>query len=345
MEKAHILVVDDEAFNLSLLQDILEPEYTVSIADSGEEALRRAHEQPEVILLDIMMPGMSGYDVCQRLKSAERTRHIPVIFITSRGYEEDETRGFAAGAVDYITKPVKPAIVRARVRTHLELSRARKQLEQQNTLLEVKVKARTQELSQSRLEIVHRLVFVAEYRDPETGSHIQRMSHYTAALTRAYGLSEKVCEIIRFASPMHDIGKIGIPDSILLKPGKLTSEEWDIMKTHTTIGGSILSNSRSTLLRSGRIIALGHHERWDGTGYPLGLQGKAIPLLARITTIADIFDALTTRRPYKEAWSVEDALADIYAVRGVYFDPELVDLLEQVLPEFLDIKARFSQEK
>ena len=341
MKDEKILIVDDEPVNRSLLQEILQDDYTVSVAENGDQALRLAAEQPDLILLDVMMPDMDGYEVCQQLKAAPATRAIPVIFITAMGQEGHEIRGFEVGAMDYLAKPVKAAIVRARVNTHIELRRARKQLENQNRILEERVQERTQELSDSRLEIVHRLVSATEYKDPETGSHIQRMSYYTAALAKAHGLHEQACDLIRLASPMHDIGKIGIPDNILLKPGKLTPAEWETMQTHTTIGAKILSQSRSKLLRAGQIIALAHHEKWDGSGYPQGLAGKAIPLLGRMTAIADVFDALTTNRPYKTAWPVHEAVAVIQLGRAKHFDPRLVELLVNILPEFLAIKARF----
>ncbi len=344
MEKVKILAVDDEMANLKLLKEILRIEYTLLLAKNGKEALQHAADLPDLILLDVMMPGMDGYEVCKRLKANEATQDIPVIFVTARNQVQDETTGFKVGAVDYITKPIRPAIVRARVKTHIELRRAKQQVENQNIILEKKVNARTKELSESRLEIVHRLVFAAEYKDPETGSHIQRMSHYTALIAREYGWKETDCEMIRLASPMHDIGKIGIPDHILLKPGKLDDEEWHIMKTHTTIGSQILSNSNSPLLQMAQIIAASHHEKWNGGGYPNGLQGKDIPLFGRMTALTDVFDALTTKRPYKEAWSIEKAVEFIKTGQGKHFDPQLVGMFEKILPEFLEIRAEFPEE-
>ncbi len=340
-----ILVVDDERLNINILAEVLKPDYKTVAAKSGEEALRRAGAEnpPDLILLDVMMPEMDGYTVCRKLKENEATRRIPVIFITGLGEDQDEARGFEAGGVDYIIKPVSPPIVRARVKTHLALRQAEKKLEEQNRFLEEKVAEKTRELSESRNEIVHRLVFAAEYKDPETGSHIRRMSHYSEITGRALGLDAKACEILFLASPMHDIGKIGIPDNILLKPGPLDRDEWEIMKRHTTIGAKILAGSKSRLLLAGQQIAVSHHEKWDGSGYPQGLKGENIPLTGRITALTDVFDALTTRRPYKEAWPLDRAVQEIRRGRERHFDPAVVDVFETVLPEFLMIRERFSE--
>ncbi|CAN2041256.1 putative two-component system response regulator [Candidatus Magnetomoraceae bacterium gMMP-15] len=339
--KAKILVVDDQLINLKILQEVLKNDYMVILARNGQEALEKVLDFPDLILLDIMMPNMDGYEVCERLKNNEYTNKIPVIFVTSLGEEKNEKKGLDLGAVDYITKPIKPVIVKARLRTHLALRNAEKQLAEHNIILEAKVKQRTKELSDSRLEIVHRLVSAAEYKDPETGFHIKRMSHYSEVIANAYGLSEHDCEIILLASPMHDIGKIGIPDNILLKPGKLTKDEWKIMKRHTNIGSEILSKSKSELIRFGQQIAITHHEKWDGSGYPYGLKGKAIPVYGRITALADVFDALTSKRPYKEPWSIDRALEEIINGRGLHFEPELVDIFEKIFPQILEIKELF----
>ncbi|MGE0085228.1 MAG: HD-GYP domain-containing protein [Desulfococcaceae bacterium] len=346
-EKSHrILIVDDERFNINVLVEILKSDYRVIVAKNGEEALKRVVDSstpPDLILLDIMMPQMDGYTVCRILKKNEKTRKIPIIFITALGEEQDEARGFEAGGVDYITKPVSPPVVRARVRTHLSLRDAEVELADQNHILEEMVEVRTRELYNSRLEIIHRLVFAAEYKDPETGSHIKRMSHYSKLLAVAYGLPKKECEIILLASPMHDIGKMGIPDVILLKPGKLDGIEWDVMKKHTAIGAKILSKSRSGLMRAGQQIAISHHERWDGSGYPQGIKGENIPLYGRIAALADVFDALTTKRPYKEPWPIDRAVEEILKQSGRHFDPDIVDIFEKTLPQFLEIRKRFPE--
>jgi putative two-component system response regulator len=342
-----ILIVDDERNNINVLVEILKPRYRTAVAIHGAEALKRARAEspPDLILLDIMMPEMDGYAVCQALKADPATADIPVIFISAMDDEADESKGLALGAEDFITKPIKPAIVKARIKTRLELRRVRKKLAAQNEMLEKKVRERTRELRRSRLDIVNRLVHAAEYRDTETASHITRMSRYSAALARACGLGEEECEIVLVASKMHDIGKIGIPDHILLKEGGLEPAEWEVMKTHTEIGAGILTGSDSPILQAGHVIALSHHEKWDGSGYPRGLSGTGIPLYGRINAISDVFDALTTRRPYKPAWAVEAAMAEIEAGKGRHFDPGMVDRFTEILPEILQIRDHFSQER
>ncbi len=333
-----ILVVDDTPDNIDVLSGLLRPAYRVKAATSGERALQiaRAQPHPDLILLDIMMPGMDGYQVCETLKSDPRTRHIPVIFVTARSEVEDEARGLALGAVDYITKPVSPPIVLARVRTHLRLY-------DQNRQLEEKVRERTAELVTTRLEIIRRLGRAAEFKDNETGLHVIRMSHYARLLAEAMGSAEDWAELLFNAAPMHDIGKIGIPDRILLKPGPLDEGEWREMRHHPEYGAEIIGEHDSELLRLSREIALYHHERWDGSGYPHGLRGEAIPLAARIVAIADVFDALTTRRPYKPAWPVERALAYLEEQAGRHFDPELAALFLEILPRILEIRQRYEE--
>lgn len=320
-----ILLVDDEPTNLRVLRTVLNDLYRLLFAKNGQEALQLAAEhQPDLILLDVMMPGMTGFDVCTKLKADAQTRHIPVIFVTALRDEIDETQGFDVGAVDYITKPITPAVVRARVKTHLSLVQA-------------------EELKKTRLQIIQRLGRAAEYRDNETGLHILRMSHFSQVIALAYGLSPKRAEDLLHAAPMHDIGKIGIRDDILLKPGKLTDEEFKEMQRHPLIGAEILGDADSHLLKLAQQVALYHHEKWDGTGYPHGLQGEAIPLEARIVALCDVFDALTSTRPYKSAWSIEDTMAHLQAQKGRHFDPQLVDLLEQELPKILEIRARWAE--
>ncbi|WP_031567347.1 HD-GYP domain-containing protein [Rheinheimera texasensis] len=320
-----ILLVDDEPTNLRVLRTVLNDLYRLLFAKNGLEALQLAAEhQPDLVLLDVMMPGMTGFEVCTALKADAQTRHIPVIFVTALRDEIDETQGFDVGAVDYITKPITPAVVRARVKTHLSLVQA-------------------QELKKTRLQVIQRLGRAAEYRDNETGLHILRMSHFSQVIALAYGLSPKRAEDLLHAAPMHDIGKIGIRDDILLKPGKLTDEEFKEMQRHPLIGAEILGDADSHLLQLAQQVALYHHEKWDGTGYPHGLKGEDIPLEARIVALCDVFDALTSTRPYKSAWSIEDTMAHLQAQKGRHFDPQLVDLLEQELPKILEIKARWAE--
>lgn len=321
-----ILAVDDEASNLQLLRQILQDHYRLRFAKDGQRALELVREEaPDLILLDVMMPGMSGYEVCAALKADPRTAEIPVIFVTALTDTDDEVEGFEAGAVDYITKPVSPPIVRARVRTHLSL-------------------VRMEALRESRLEIVQRLGLAAEYKDNETGLHVIRMSHFSRILGLAAGLSELDADDLLHAAPMHDVGKIGIPDRILQKPGPLDPDEWKIMQSHATIGAEIIGEHPNGMLALARNIALTHHEKWDGSGYPKGLKGEEIPLEGRITAIADVFDALTSVRPYKKAWTEEEALDFLVQQKGKHFDPALVDLFIGQIPAIRAIRQRWAEE-
>ncbi|RTL28594.1 MAG: response regulator [Burkholderiales bacterium] len=320
-----VLIVDDEPTNLQVLREILQGDYRLFFARDGHKAIELANnEQPQLILMDVMMPGMTGHDTCKALKQNPTTSHIPVIFVTALTDVDDEARGFEVGAVDYIAKPVSPAIVKARVRNHLSL-------------------VRIDELRESRLQIIQRLGLAAEYKDNETGLHVIRMSHYSKTLALAAGWSAASAEELLTAAPMHDIGKIGIPDQILLKPGPLTPEEWVVMKRHPVIGAEIIGEHSSSLLKMARQIAMCHHEKWDGSGYPAGLKAEGIPIEARIVTVADVFDALTTERPYKKAWTVEAALDVLHKDAGKHFDPKLVELFMSVLPRILEIKERWAE--
>ncbi|MBB4867703.1 putative two-component system response regulator [Pseudomonas nitritireducens] len=320
-----LLLVDDEATNLQVLRHILQDDYRLLFAKDGDKALELANrERPELVLLDVMMPGMTGFEVCQRLKAEQATCAIPVIFVTALADVPDEARGFEVGAVDYITKPVSPPIVKARVRTHLSL-------------------VRVEELRETRLQIVQRLGKAAEFKDNETGLHVIRMSHYAHILARAAGFAEKAADDLLNAAPMHDVGKIGIPDAILQKPGRLEDHEWAVMRQHPEIGARIIGEHDSPLLTLARSIALTHHERWDGTGYPNGLRGEEIPVEGRIVAIADVFDALTSVRPYKPAWSVEDAVELLRREKGSQFDPQLVELFLGCLPEILVVRERWGE--
>ena len=322
--RPRLLLVDDEPTNLQVLRHVLQADYRLLFATEGERALQVAREQrPDLILLDIMMPHLDGYAVCKALKADAATAAIPVIFITALTDTQDETAGFDAGAVDYITKPISPPVVRARVRTHLSL-------------------VRLDELRETRLQIVQRLGRAAEYKDNETGMHVIRMSHFAQRLALAAGYSPAWAEDLLNASPMHDVGKIGIPDAVLRKPGPLDADEWTTMRRHPAIGAEIIGEHPSGVLHMAREIALAHHEKWDGSGYHLGLAGEAIPLSARIVAIADVFDALTTRRPYKEPWPVQEAMDHIAAQSGRHFDPRLVELFAPLLPQLLEIRARWA---
>ena len=324
-QRPRLLLVDDEPTNLQVLRHVLQADYRLLFATDGARALQVAREQlPQLILLDIMMPGMDGYAVCRALKADPATAGIPVIFITALNDSQDETAGFDVGGVDYLTKPVSPPVVRARVRTHLSL-------------------VRMEELRETRLQIVQRLGRAAEYKDNETGLHVIRMSHFSQLLALAAGCSPAWAEDLLNAAPMHDVGKIGIRDAVLRKPGPLDADEWATMRRHPEIGVEIIGEHPSGVLQLAREIALAHHEKWDGSGYPRGLAGEAIPLSARIVAIADVFDALTTRRPYKEPWPVQDALDHIAAQAGKHFDPALVALFAPLLPQLLEIRARWAE--
>lgn len=324
-ERPTLLLVDDEPANLHVLRHILEAQYRLLFARDGARALELARlQRPALILLDVMMPGLTGYDVCRALQAQPETRHIPVIFVTALADPADEAEGFAAGGVDYIIKPVSAPIVQARVRTHLSL-------------------VRTEELYQTRLQIVQCLGLAAEYKDNETGLHVVRMSHYSRLLGLAAGYSEAAADELLNAAPMHDVGKIGIPDHVLRKPGPLDANEWAVMRQHPEIGARIIGEHAGGLLRQAREIALWHHEKWDGSGYPHGLQGEAIPHSARIVAIADVFDALTSERPYKKAWPVTEAVAHIQAQSGRHFDPLLVEQFQAILPALLAVRERWPE--
>ena len=333
MQKQTVLVVDDVPQNLDVLCEVLQDDYRLKVALNGAEALAvaRSADPPNLVLMDIMMPVMDGYEACKKMKEDLRTRHIPVVFVTARGEERDETYGFQVGAVDYITKPINPAVVKARVKTHLSLHN-------QNAVLEKKVAQRTHDLNATRLEIIHRLGIAAEYKDNETGMHILRMSRFCNVIALGMGMNETEATLLLNAAPMHDVGKIGIPDSILNKPGKLTPEEWKTMMTHTTIGSEIIGDHDYDLMVVAKQIALTHHEKWDGSGYPKGLSGENIPIEGRISAIADVFDALTSRRPYKEAWPVEQAREHILKERGKHFDPTVVDVFDASWDVLLKIR-------
>jgi putative two-component system response regulator len=320
-----VLLVDDEPNNLKVLQQILKDHYELIFAINGEKALAAAKQHlPDIILLDIMMPGMDGYQVCQQLKQDPQTQAIPVIFVTAMSEIEDEVRGFDVGAVDYIQKPVSGPIVLRRVQTHLSLVR----VEQLDSL----ARAAIQMLGEA-----------GHYNDPCTGDHIWRMAGYAAALARAAGWSPAQVEMIELAAPTHDTGKIGIPHSILRAPRSLESAEWQVMKSHSEIGYDILSKSDNPVIKMAAIIARHHHEKWDGSGYPTGLAGEQIPQAARIVAIADVFDALTSQRPYKQSWSIEKVMQEMRKMAGNHLDPHLFAVFEQILPEILRLKAAWER--
>lgn len=332
-ERETILVVDDIPENIATLVSILRDHYRVIFATNGKDALTLAQTQPQphLILLDVMMPEMDGYEVCRRLKADIRTLSIPIIFLTAHDDARNEAEGLKLGSVDYLHKPCHPAIVLQRVKIHLALHN-------QHIMLETRVQERTRELEDTQLEIIRRLGRAGEYRDNETGTHVIRMSLFCYQLALATNVSKAQAELLKLAAPMHDIGKIGIPDNILLKPGKLTEDERTLMQRHTLIGAEIIGDHASDLLSLAKNIALTHHERWDGKGYPHGLSEDEIPFEGRIAAICDVFDALTSERPYKKAWSFDDAIQYIISESGKAFDPELTSVFVDLLPECILIR-------
>ncbi|HJU99099.1 MAG TPA: two-component system response regulator [Burkholderiaceae bacterium] len=356
--KPTILVVDDTPDNIDLLCAVLEHDYRTRIAVNGERALKiaRGEPKPDLILLDIMMPGMSGYDVCKALKADPATRDIPVIFVTAMSEVADEQLGLSLGAVDYITKPVSAPIVLARIKTQLSMKRVQDFLRDQNQFLVTEVELRTREIVALQDVTIHTMASLAETRDSETGNHIRRTAHYVKALAEklrthprfAAFLTDETIELLFKSAPLHDIGKVGIPDRILLKPGRFEPYEMEIMKTHTTLGRDAIMAAERELgievgfLKYAKEIAYGHQEKWDGSGYPQGLAGDAIPISARLMAVADVYDALISRRVYKEGMSHEQAVAIITDGRGVHFDPDMVDAFLALQDEFIAIAKRYA---
>ena len=358
LERKSVLVVDDSPDNLTLMSQLLKDTYQVKVANSGERALKiaRTERPPDLILLDIMMPVMSGYEVCQELKSDPVTADIPVIFLTAMTAAEDEKKGFDLGAVDYILKPISPPIVLARVKAHLHIKATADFLKDKAAFLESEVAKRTREIAVIQDVTTQALASLAETRDNETGNHIRRTQHYIRALALrmsqqprfAAELTPQQIEIIFKSAPLHDIGKVGIPDRILLKPGRLDPDEYEIMKTHAVLGKDAITRAEQQLgkevpfLSCAKQIAWAHHERWDGKGYPRRLQGADIPLPARLMSVADVYDALISKRVYKDGMPHETAAAIILEGRGTQFDPDAVDTFAEIAAEFQQIAARFN---
>ncbi len=343
---ARILVVDDQPANVLLLERILAAEGyhdVESLTDPRLVAQAYAARRHDLVLLDLNMPYLDGFEVMAQLKSLEQNDYAPVLVLTAQSDRETRLRALESGAKDFLTKPFDRVEVVNRIRNMLEVRLLHKQIRDQNRILEEKVRERTKELFDTRLEIIRRLGRAAEYRDNETGLHIIRMSKFSEMLGRAAGMNEHDVDMLLNASPMHDIGKIGIPDRILLKPGKFEPEEWEIMKTHAAIGAQLLAGHDSELMQVASEIAHTHHEKWDGSGYPRGLRGEDIPLVGRIVALSDVFDALTSERPYKQAWPVEEAVAYIRHNAGMHFDPVLVKCFDAVLPEIIRIRDKYAE--
>lgn len=353
-----LLVVDDTPDNLLLMTDLLKDRYRVKVANSGEKALRllQGDSLPELILLDVMMPGLSGHEVARRLKDDPRTREIPIIFLTAMAGTEDEILGLELGAVDYITKPIRPALVLARVDTQLKLKAAADFLRDHNDYLEQEVQRRTREVIAIQDVAIQAMASLAETRDNETGNHIRRTQHYVKVLAEylqdhprfRHFLSAATIELLFKSAPLHDIGKVGIPDHILLKPGRFTPEEFEIMKTHTTLGRDAIQHAedqlgiRADFLILAKEIAYSHQEKWDGSGYPEGLVADAIPISARLMAVADVYDALISRRVYKAGMPHEQAVEIITQGRGSHFDPDICDAFLACKEQFQGVAQRFA---
>ncbi|MDF2922855.1 MAG: chemotaxis protein CheY [Paenibacillaceae bacterium] len=356
--KPVILVVDDTPDNLALVSGLLKNNYKVKVATNGQKALEIARSSaPDLILLDVMMPVMDGYETCRQFKQHAELKDIPIIFLTAKNEIEDENRGFDLGAVDYIVKPISSPILLSRVKTHLTLKQSQDFLRDQNEYLEKEVSRRMKEIYQIQDASIMSMAALAEIRDPETGKHIQRTKLYIEELATLLRQSEKYShvltqqsvDLIVTSAPLHDIGKVGIPDHILLKPGRLTYEEFEIMKTHTAIGRDAIARAEmvmdkpETFLRFAKEIVYSHHEKWDGTGYPEGLSGEAIPLSARLMAVADVYDALTSKRVYKEAFPHSKAVELIISESGKHFDPEIVQIFIRCQHKFKEISERYME--
>ena len=354
-----VLVVDDVADNLALARALLRNQYDVKLAASGEQALTMVHsDPPDLILLDIMMPGLDGYETCSRLKADERFRRIPVIFLTAKAEIEDEERGFSLGAVDYITKPLNPSLLLARVHTHLQLKQTQDALNERNEFLEAEIVRRVNEITLLQEVAITAMASLAETRDRETGGHIQRTVHYVKALAehlRQQGFYEEVLTpeaicLMAKSAPLHDIGKMGIPDMILWKPAKLNSEEFALVQRHPLIGKRAIEGAEKLLgtsdsfLRYAKEMAYSHHERWNGTGYPENLAGEQIPVSARLMALADVYDAIISRRVYKDPMPHENAVEIIREESGQQFDPVVVQAFLTLADRFREISETFRDE-
>jgi putative two-component system response regulator len=346
--KGRILVVDDTESHTILLRKILKGAGYLSVAtttDSGEAVDLYKEFQPDLLVLDLHMKPVDGFQILDQLKALEPPdSYVPALMMTALNDPDVLVKALERGARDFLNKPFERVEALTRIRNMIEVRLMHRRMKNQNRILEETVDARTREIRETRLEVIRRLGRAAEYRDNETGMHIIRMSLAASILGRAVGMTPEQCELLLNASPMHDIGKIGIPDRILLKPGPLDQEEWGIMKRHPAIGAELLSGGGSELMQMAESIALCHHEKFDGSGYPRGLEGSQIPLVARIVAVCDVFDALLSRRPYKAPWTVEEALAELDKRAGSHFDPDLVAKFHEVLHEVLQVHARYADD-
>lgn len=357
-ERQTVIVVDDAPDNITLISGVLKNIYQVKVAINGAKALEMIRKNPpDIILLDVVMPMMDGYEVCRQLKSDPLYKDIPIIFLTAKNDVKAESRGLELGAADYITKPVNPAILLSRLKTHLDLKKASDFLKSQNHFLETEVSRRTKEIALIQEVSIMAMAALAETRDSETGFHLQRTKLYVSELCEALAgrdgyekmLTREIIDVIVASAPLHDIGKVGIPDAVLLKPGLLTEDEFEIMKTHATLGreaiikAEMIMDRKETFLKYPKQIVSSHHEKWDGSGYPMGLSGEHIPIAARIVALADVYDALTSRRVYKSASTHEEAVVIITDEAGHHFDPAVVDAFVQVQENFKAIAQKYSE--
>ncbi|AOY78130.1 HD domain-containing phosphohydrolase [Clostridium formicaceticum] len=341
---AKILIIDDMRTNVMLMEKILQKEgyrniYTTTDPKEAVEMYSVIH--PDIVLLDLNMPHMDGFEVIKELKSIERKSYLPILVLTAKDDMGSRNKALQEGARDFLGKPFNKREVLNRIHNILEVKLLQKKIEVQNEDLERKIAQRTKELKKSELEIARRLAIVGEFRDNDTGNHIIRVGKYSEIVARILGMDGACTQILLHAAPLHDIGKVAIPDSILLKPGKLTEEEWEIMKSHADIGGRILSGGRSQLIRMAETIAYTHHEKYDGSGYPKGLKGEEIPIEGRIVAICDFFDAVTTPRPYKDAWSIDVAVNEMLKLKGSHFEPKLLEIFMKILPQIIRIKKAY----
>ncbi len=348
IHKAKILIIDDQKLHTFFLEQILKKEgyKNIECVTDPKRAVSACRDyRPDIILLDLIMPYVDGFQIMEQLKEEREENYLPILALSDEKSTEIRLHALQAGTTDFISKPYESIEVLMRIRNMIETRLLHLQVRNQNIVLEEHVKERTKELNESRLEIIRRLAQAAECRDDDTGKHIIRMSYYCAKLAEAMGWDDDECDLILSASPLHDVGKIGIPDSILLKPAKLTPEEFEVMKTHTTIGAKLLSGSNSEIMKAAELIAWTHHEKWDGTGYPRQLKGDQIPLMGQISSVCDVFDALTSSRPYKKAWTIDRAIEEMTSQKGKHFHADLVEKFKEILPEIRKIKKEHSDPK
>jgi putative two-component system response regulator len=343
--KAKILIIDDQKLHAFFLEKVLKTEgyQIIRCLTEPKQSLDVFWEyHPDIILLNLSIPHVDAFSIIETFGTEKKVDYLPILTYSEDSNPEVRMRALKSGATDFLLKPYESIEVLMRIHNMIESRILHIQVKDQNKLLESKVKERTQELNDTRLDIIRRLAQAAECRDDDTGLHIYRMSQYCEKMARKLGWNEQQCELMLNASPLHDIGKIGIPDSILLKPNKLTTEEFEVMKTHTTIGAKLLSGSSSAIMQMAETIALTHHEKWDGTGYPHQLKGREIPMVGQICSICDVFDALTSKRPYKRAWTTEESLAEIENQKDKQFNTELVEVFKKIVPELNNIKVKYT---